>query len=148
MCYVALSSVLRSLCTRNFYLAPLVYLIHCSSFFLIHTIGCDFMVHYGHSCLIPVDQTSGIKMLYVFVDIKLDTLHFIETLNLNFSSGKKLIIACRSCNIPHFTTAAEALQKNLTYHNLYYRCSKTKIGVSEHYSVCSLTSIGSDRIKE
>ena len=44
------------------------------------------MVHYGHSCLIPVDQTSGIKMLYVFVDIKLDTLHFIETLNLNFSS--------------------------------------------------------------
>jgi len=44
------------------------------------------MVHYGHSCLIPVDQTSGIKMLYVFVDIKLDLLHFIETIALNFKS--------------------------------------------------------------
>ena len=41
------------------------------------------MVHYGHSCLIPVDTTSGIKMLYVFVDIKLDSLHFVETLKAN-----------------------------------------------------------------
>ena len=46
------------------------------------------MVHYGHSCLIPVDQTSGIKMLYVFVDIKLDLLHFIETVVLNFKTCK------------------------------------------------------------
>ena len=33
--------------------------------------------------MIPVDQTS-IKMLYVFVDIKIDALHFIETLKFNF----------------------------------------------------------------
>ena len=44
------------------------------------------MVHYGHSCLIPVDRTTGIKMLYVFVDIKIDTLHFVETLKYNFIS--------------------------------------------------------------
>ena len=50
------------------------------------------MVHYGHSCLIPVDQTSGIKMLYVFVDIKLDLLHFIETIALNFKSSKNALI--------------------------------------------------------
>jgi 2-(3-amino-3-carboxypropyl)histidine synthase len=41
-------------------------------------------VHYGHSCLIPVDRTDGIKMLYVFVDIKFDSLHFIQTLLHNF----------------------------------------------------------------
>ena len=49
------------------------------------------MIHYGHSCLIPVDRTSGIKMLYVFVDIKIDTLHFVETLKFNFiSEGNKI----------------------------------------------------------
>ena len=30
---------------------------------------CDFMVHYGHSCLVPI-EASALKMLYVFVDIK------------------------------------------------------------------------------
>ena len=42
------------------------------------------MVHYGHSCLIPIDRTAGIKMLYVFVDIKIDSKHFIDTARLNF----------------------------------------------------------------
>ena len=47
------------------------------------------MVHYGHSCLIPVDRT-GIKMLYVFVDIKIDSLHFVETLKHNFGKGSSI----------------------------------------------------------
>ncbi len=48
------------------------------------------MVHYGHSCLIPIDRTSGIKMLYVFVDIKIDSLHFLQTVKFNFDdSGEK-----------------------------------------------------------
>ena len=55
---------------------------------LCFCLGCDFMVHYGHSCLIPVDRTQGIKMLYVFVDIKIDSLHFIETLKHNFKDGE------------------------------------------------------------
>ena len=29
-------------------------------------------------------RTAGIKMLYVFVDIKIDSLHFVETLKHNF----------------------------------------------------------------
>lgn len=32
------------------------------------------MVHYGHSCLVPIDITT-IKMLYVFVDISIDVDH-------------------------------------------------------------------------
>lgn len=32
------------------------------------------MVHYGHSCLVPIDVTT-IKMLYVFVDIAIDVEH-------------------------------------------------------------------------
>nr|NVI70958.1 putative diphthamide biosynthesis protein 1 [Cucujiformia] len=49
----------------------------------------DLLVHYGHSCLIPVDQTT-VKVLYVFVDIKIDPLHFVETIKLNFLLSTKL----------------------------------------------------------
>ena len=68
-------------------MADVTYGACCVDDFSAKALGCDFMVHYGHSCLIPVDQTSGIKMLYVFVDIKLDLLHFIETISLNFKSS-------------------------------------------------------------
>ena len=37
-------------------------------------LGADFMVHYGHSCLVPISVTA-IKTLYVFVDIGFDTEH-------------------------------------------------------------------------
>ena len=30
--------------------------------------GADFLVHYGHSCLIPVDQCT-MNVLYIFVEI-------------------------------------------------------------------------------
>ena len=37
-------------------------------------LGADFMVHYGHSCLVPIDITT-IKVLYVFDDIAIDVDH-------------------------------------------------------------------------
>nr|CAG4642882.1 EOG090X0GO2 [Evadne anonyx] len=57
----------------------------CVDDFTARALGADFLVHYGHSCLIPVNQTTGIKMLYVFVDIKFDLNHFVETIKLNFT---------------------------------------------------------------
>nr|NVI70944.1 putative diphthamide biosynthesis protein 1 [Cucujiformia] len=53
-------------------------------------LGVDLLVHYGHSCLVPVDQTIGVKVLYIFVDIKIDPLHFLETLKYNFPVTTKL----------------------------------------------------------
>nr|NVI71008.1 putative diphthamide biosynthesis protein 1 [Cucujiformia] len=50
----------------------------------------DLLVHYGHSCLIPINQMIGLKVLYVFVDIKIDPLHFIETIKYNFPVTTKL----------------------------------------------------------
>nr|MBE5724764.1 putative diphthamide biosynthesis protein 1 [Cucujiformia] len=54
------------------------------------SLGVDLLVHYGHSCLVPVDQTTGVKVLYIFVDIKIDPLHFLETIKYNFPVSKKL----------------------------------------------------------
>eukprot|EP01125_Pyxidicula_operculata_P014624 TRINITY_DN488_c0_g1_i1.p1 TRINITY_DN488_c0_g1~~TRINITY_DN488_c0_g1_i1.p1 ORF type:complete len:186 (+),score=28.53 TRINITY_DN488_c0_g1_i1:18-575(+) len=55
----------------------------CVDDFTAQALGCDFLVHYGHSCLVPVQSTT-IQSLYVFVDIKIDLNHFVETVKLNF----------------------------------------------------------------
>lgn len=55
-------------------------------------LGVELLIHYGHSCLVPLDQTSKIKVLYVFVDIKIDPLHFIETVKLNLQPSSKIVL--------------------------------------------------------
>lgn len=71
-------------------MADVTYGACCVDDFSARALGCDLMVHYGHSCLIPIDKTAGIKMLYVFVDIKIDPSHFIDTIVLNFANKSNL----------------------------------------------------------
>ncbi|VDK87408.1 unnamed protein product [Litomosoides sigmodontis] len=62
--------------------------------------GCDLMVHYGHSCLIPIQETQGIKMLYVFVSITINLGHFVDVLKTNFEKHKKLALVSTIQFIP------------------------------------------------
>ena len=40
---------------------------------------------------VPIDVTAcGLAMLYVFVDIQLDTLHFLQTVRHNFPAASHL----------------------------------------------------------
>ena len=49
-------------------------------------LGCDMLVHYGHSCLVPINQmVNGVSILYIFVDIKFDILHLIQSVVKNFN---------------------------------------------------------------
>ncbi|NWI65520.1 DPH1 synthase, partial [Todus mexicanus] len=64
----------------------------CVDDYTARALGADFLVHYGHSCLIPIDATQGLKMLYVFVDIKIDASHFLETIRFNFAAGTSLAL--------------------------------------------------------
>ncbi|EOB11153.1 Diphthamide biosynthesis protein 1 [Nosema bombycis CQ1] len=43
----------------------------------------DLLIHYGHSCLIPINEMN-VKVLYVFVDIKIDIEHLFNTIKVNF----------------------------------------------------------------
>lgn len=63
----------------------------CVDDFTASALQCDLLVHYGHSCLVPIDLCK-LNVLYVFVDIKLDLDHFIETLKFNFPPQTKLIL--------------------------------------------------------
>lgn len=55
----------------------------CIDDYSARALGCDMMIHYGHSCLVPVDTTT-IKTLYVFVEIAVDRMHLAQTVRLNF----------------------------------------------------------------
>lgn len=74
-------------------------------------LGVELLVHYGHSCLVPIDQTSGIKILYIFVDIKIDSSHFIETVKLNLPPMTKIGLVSTIQFITTLQTAAEKLRE-------------------------------------
>ncbi|CAO3611796.1 unnamed protein product [Cunninghamella echinulata] len=65
----------------------------CIDDYTARALGSDFLVHYGHSCLVPVDITT-INTLYVFVEIGIDNQHFINTVKKNFEKGKRLALVC------------------------------------------------------
>ncbi|KAF2154186.1 diphthamide biosynthesis protein 1 [Myriangium duriaei CBS 260.36] len=61
----------------------------CIDDYTARALGCDILVHYAHSCLIPVNVTQ-IQTLYVFVDISIDVDHLIATIERNFRAGSKI----------------------------------------------------------
>ncbi|WAR03301.1 DPH1-like protein, partial [Mya arenaria] len=81
----------------------------CVDDFSARALGSDIMIHYGHSCLVPIDRTEGIQMLYVFVDIKIDTVHFLETLRHNFTPGMSLALV----STIQFVTALQSVSEHL-----------------------------------
>jgi 2-(3-amino-3-carboxypropyl)histidine synthase len=57
-------------------------------------LGCDMLIHYGHSCLVPIDAMSGgLRVLYVFVSIAFDVAHLCATVRANFPPGDTLVLA-------------------------------------------------------
>ncbi|KAL8736405.1 MAG: hypothetical protein Q9166_000197 [cf. Caloplaca sp. 2 TL-2023] len=86
-----ISDILTRFCpgTETLIMGDVTYGACCIDDYTARALGCDLLVHYAHSCLIPVDVTK-IKTLYVFVDISIDTPHLIATLERNFQSGKTI----------------------------------------------------------
>ncbi len=70
-------------------LGDVTYGACCVDDFSAKALGCDFLVHYGHSCLVPVTKCM-LPMLYVFVHIKFDPSHLVRCLKNNFASDVKM----------------------------------------------------------
>uniref|UniRef100_A0A182XC23 2-(3-amino-3-carboxypropyl)histidine synthase subunit 1 n=1 Tax=Anopheles quadriannulatus TaxID=34691 RepID=A0A182XC23_ANOQN len=87
----------------------------CVDDFTAKALGADLLVHYGHSCLIPIDQTTGIKVLYVFVDIKIDTLHFVESVKRNFPRDRPLAFVSTIQFVATLHAAAKELREAAGY---------------------------------
>ncbi|KAH8874102.1 2-(3-amino-3-carboxypropyl)histidine synthase subunit 1 [Schistosoma japonicum] len=69
-------------------------------------LNVDLIVHYGHSCLIPIDTIS---VLYVFVDIQIDIVHFIESIKVNFEKSSRLALV----STIQFVTSLQAAKQPL-----------------------------------
>ncbi|KAL7819760.1 putative diphthamide synthesis domain-containing protein [Trichoderma gracile] len=88
-----ISDIITQFCpgVETLIMGDVTYGACCIDDYTARALGCDLLVHYAHSCLIPVDVTK-IKTLYVFVDISIDTAHLIASLERNFASGKTIAI--------------------------------------------------------
>lgn len=86
-----ISDILTQFCPgiETLIMGDVTYGACCIDDYTARALGCDLLVHYAHSCLIPVDVTK-IKTLYIFVDISIDTSHLLATLERNFQPGKTI----------------------------------------------------------
>lgn len=99
----------------------------CVDDFTARALRVDLLVHYGHSCLVPIDRTSGVNMLYIFVDIKIDSLHFIETLQHNFTPGTHIALV----STIQFVPTLQSVHKNellSDYHVIVPQCKPLSPG--------------------
>ncbi len=60
----------------------------------------------------PIDVTD-MNVLYVFVDIKIDVLHFVDTVKLNFAKGSKLSMV----STIQFSTSLQVVNTKLLHVN-------------------------------
>ena len=88
-----IADIIETFCsgTETAIMGDVTYGACCIDDFTARALGCDLLVHYAHSCLIPVDVTE-IKTLYVFVTIGIDEKHLTDTLVRNFSPGKHVAL--------------------------------------------------------
>jgi len=93
----------------------------CVDDYTARSLGADFMVHYGHSCLVPID-VSEIKMLYVFVDIQFDLKHFIDTLKFNFPISTRMILV----STIQFSASLQSARSTLAEHFAYVSIPQEK----------------------
>ncbi|KAJ2906271.1 hypothetical protein MKZ38_002350 [Zalerion maritima] len=77
--------------TETLIMGDVTYGACCIDDYTARALGCDLLIHYAHSCLVPVDVTS-IKTLYVFVDISIDTSHLLASLERNFATPKTVAL--------------------------------------------------------
>jgi 2-(3-amino-3-carboxypropyl)histidine synthase len=87
-----ISDILTQFCpgSETLIMGDVTYGACCIDDYTARALGCDLLVHFAHSCLIPVSTISQISTLYIFVDISIDTSHLLSTLSRNFSPGKTI----------------------------------------------------------
>ena len=112
-----ISDILTQFCpgTETLIMGDVTYGACCIDDYTARALGCDLLVHYAHSCLIPVDVTK-IKTLYVFVDISIDSTHLLATLERNFQPGKTIAVV-------------GTIQFNATLHNVKSALEKAGLNI-------------------
>ena len=67
-------------------LADVTYGACCIDDYTSNALQCDFLIHYGHSCLISINDMNDRyykRILYVFVQINISQSHLISTIKIS-----------------------------------------------------------------
>lgn len=87
-----ISNILQSFCgVTCFNMGDVTYGACCVDDVSAAALRVDLLVHYGHSCLVPIDHTV-VPVMYVFVDIQFDAVHLIDTVKATFSMTTPLAL--------------------------------------------------------
>eukprot|EP00048_Salpingoeca_helianthica_P009007 m.129241 g.129241 ORF g.129241 m.129241 type:complete len:438 (+) comp14751_c0_seq6:18-1331(+) len=109
-----IADILETFCgVDTIIMADVTYGACCVDDFTARALGADLLVHYGHSCLVPIDTTT-MAMLYVFVDITIDTAHFVDTVKLNFPPDARLAMVSTVQFAPALHAAAALMPERAT----------------------------------
>lgn len=99
----------------------------CVDDFTARALGVDFLVHYGHSCLVPMDTSvQDFRVLYVFVDIRIDTAHLLDSVRLTFTPGSSLALVSTIQFVSTLQAAAQELKAD--YHISVPQCKPLSPG--------------------
>lgn len=96
-------------------MGDLTYGACCVDDYLAKSMGCDLIVHYAHSCLIPINKmSSSVKYLYIFLDIKFDLDHLLNCVRHNFDHEKNHIALASTIQ---FVSSVHEIAKKLKNFN-------------------------------
>ncbi|KAF7640405.1 2-(3-amino-3-carboxypropyl)histidine synthase subunit 1 [Meloidogyne graminicola] len=93
-------------------LGDVTYGACCVDDYTAKALGCDLLVHYAHSCLVPIQHTVGIHLLYIFVNIDIQITHFFDTIKQHFESSKNSIKIALVSTI-QFVASLQATKRQL-----------------------------------
>ncbi|XP_075417326.1 2-(3-amino-3-carboxypropyl)histidine synthase subunit 1 isoform X2 [Tenrec ecaudatus] len=89
----------------------------CVDDFTARALGADFLVHYGHSCLVPMDTSAqDFRVLYVFVDIRIDTAHLLDSIRVTFPRTSALALVSTIQFVSSLQAAAHELKAEYRVH--------------------------------
>ncbi|AFZ79256.1 diphthamide biosynthesis protein 2-related domain containing protein [Theileria equi strain WA] len=89
-----ISDILLFFCpslTEVVIMADVTYGACCIDDLTAACLGCDLVIHYGHSCLIPIN-TVTLDCLYVFVEISFPADKLVDSIKTNFDENDHLIM--------------------------------------------------------
>lgn len=119
---LVISDILEQFCqVETIVMGDVSYGACCIDDYTARVLDCDFIIHYAHSCLVPIDITT-IKVLYVFVTINIDETHLMNTIIRNFHPEQHLAM---------FGT----IQFNPTIHSVKQKLEQEKIYVTPPQSM-------------
>ncbi|GKV23874.1 hypothetical protein SLEP1_g33557 [Rubroshorea leprosula] len=106
---LVLSDILTSFSdvTHCFILGDVTYGACCVDDLSATALGADLLIHYGHSCLVPIDSTK-IPCLYVFVEIKIDVDHLVSTVHHNLASSSESVVLAGTIQFASAIRAAKS----------------------------------------